>query len=206
MTEVTRSMEATSTNAVVAAAQRRRAMSSGWWGMVLLVATEATLFGSLIAAYFYLRFNNPAWPMDGIAKPSVTEPLVYTGMLVATALPTLAAVMTARRGRVGVAWLCLAIAFAVQGTYLGLQIHLLTDTWHDFTPATDAYGSIYYTLLIVHHAHVAVGLALSAWVLAKLARGMTNYRFIALRAVAVYWYFVIALGIAVTLTTLYPSL
>ena len=30
---------------------------SGWWGMVLLIATEATLFLLLIATYFYLRFK-----------------------------------------------------------------------------------------------------------------------------------------------------
>jgi hypothetical protein len=35
---------------------------------------------------------------------------------------------------------------------------------------------------------------------------MTNYRLIALRCTALYWYFVAALGVAVVFTQIYPSL
>jgi cytochrome c oxidase subunit 3 len=75
-----------------------------------------------------------------------------------------------------------------------------------FAPSANAYGSIYYTLITVHHAHVAVGLAVDAWLLWKLSRGITNYRLIGLRVAAFYWYFVNAAAVAVVLTQLYPSL
>ena len=39
---------------------------AGWWGMVVFVASEATLFGAFIGTYYYLRFKTPAWPPDGI--------------------------------------------------------------------------------------------------------------------------------------------
>src|SRR5439155_13472650 len=35
------------------AEQPRAAQPNGWWGMVLLIATEATLFGCLFGSYFY---------------------------------------------------------------------------------------------------------------------------------------------------------
>jgi heme/copper-type cytochrome/quinol oxidase subunit 3 len=206
MSEPTRSMEATSAAEAAAAAGRRSSLPSGWWGMALVVATEATLFGSLIASYFYLRLEAGTWPPPGVPAPSVTLPLVLTGILVATALPVYAALGAARQARVGRAWLLLAAAAVVQAAYLGLQIHLFAHDFNDFKPTDTAYGSIYFTLLAVHHVHVAVGIALDAWLLGKLARGLTNYRLVALRVIALYWAFVGLIGVAVVLTQLYPSL
>ena len=192
--------------AATGADRRRRTIANGSWGMALLIATEATLFGSLIATYFYLRFRSNTWPPEGTPKPDVTLPLVLTAMLIATAIPIFGAVRAAARDHARIAWLLVAVALAVQGTYLGLQLHLYVSDLQDFGPDDNAYGSIYYTLLGVHHAHVAVGLALSVWLLVRLAGGLTNYRLIGLRAIAMYWYFVILAGIASTLTVLYPSL
>ena len=204
--DISRSMDATRRRAAAGVERQRLTQPNGWWAMALLIATEATLFGSLIASYFYLRFQAPTWPPPGIPSPSVTLPLALTGMLVATAIPMYAATRAAGAARVRTAWLLVALAAAVQATYLGLQIHLFLSDLGDFSPATNAYGSIYFTLLAVHHAHVAIGIALDAWILWKLARGLTNYRLVGLRVIAFYWYFVGLVGIAVVLTQLYPSL
>jgi cytochrome c oxidase subunit 3 len=206
MSEVTRSMEATAGRAAARVAQRRRTVPNGWWGMALLIATEFTLFASLIASYFYLRFQNGAWPPAGIADPSVTLPLVLTGVLVLTTIPIFGAVTAARSGLRWRAWALVAVAFAVQAAYLGLQIWLFAGDLDRFSPSGTAYGSIYFTLLGVHHAHVAVGLVLDVWLLGVLAFGLTNYRLIALRVIALYWYFVAFVGVLVTLTQIYPSL
>ena len=206
MSEVTRSMEATAVGPAARVAQQRRAAPSGWWGMILLIATEFTLFGSLIASYFYLRFQSSAWPPAGIDSPSVTLPLVFTGMLVLTCAPMLGAVRTARAGRRGAAWGLVAVALAVQGAYLGLQIHLFVHDFNNFNPTQTAYGSIYFALLGTHHAHVAVGLLLDLWLLGALAFGLTNYRMIAIRVIALYWYFVAFMAVLVVFTQLYPSL
>jgi cytochrome c oxidase subunit III len=206
MPEVPRSMEATGVRSTARVERARRALPSGWWGMALLIATEATLFGSLIASYFYLRFQAGAWPPTGIPSPSVTLPLVLTGILLASTLPLYAAVQSAATGRVARAWLLVALGMAIQGTYLGLQIHLFADDLASFSPTANAYGSIYFTLLAIHHAHVALGLLLDAWIVGKLLRGLSNYRMVALRIVALYWYFVALVGVAVVFTQLYPSL
>src|SRR5690242_19953272 len=205
MSEVPRSMEATTAPAAASVEGERRTLPRGIWAIALVIATEFTLFASLIATYFYLRFRTDVWPPAGIPKPLVAEPLLLTALLVISTMPMALAVRAARAARRRAAWWLVAGAAAMQGTYLGLQINLFADDFHKFTPSDDAYGSIYFTLLGVHHAHVAAGLVLDAWLLGVLAFGLTNYRLIGLRLAAIYWYFVAAIGVAVVFTQLYPS-
>ena len=94
MNALPHSGEARTPAAVVRVEQARRARPNGWWGMALFVATEATLFGTIIGTYFYLRFNNLHWPPPGVPEPKLTLPLVLTGLLVATSVPVQFAVAT----------------------------------------------------------------------------------------------------------------
>jgi heme/copper-type cytochrome/quinol oxidase subunit 3 len=203
---ITRSMQASSAAAVEGVERRRLTVPSGWMGMLLLVATEATLFGTLIASYFYLRFQAPAWPPRGIDEPSVTLPLVLTGVLVCTSVAMARAAGAARAGSVGRARAMLLVALAVQAGYLAVQIVLFAGDLDKFSPRDTTYGSIYFTLLAVHHAHVLVGLLLDGWLLARLTGGLTSYRVVGVRAVAIYWHFVNTAAVLVVLTQLSPAL
>jgi cytochrome c oxidase subunit 3/cytochrome c oxidase subunit I+III len=206
MSDVTHSMRADSAPAAARAAQARRTLPNGWWGAALLVATETALFGCLIASYFYLRFQAIEWPPPGIEAPAVALPLALTGVLVATSIPMFLASRFAQRGRLRATWTAILGAATVQAGYLAWQIVLFTDDFNKFRPSGTAYGSIYFTLLATHHAHVLIGLLIDAWLLARLAFGLTNYRVIAVRVASLYWYFVNAVAIAVVLTQLSPSL
>jgi heme/copper-type cytochrome/quinol oxidase subunit 3 len=199
-------MEATTPYVAAAVDRSRRAMPSGWWGTLLFLCSEATLFGLLIASYFYLRFYNAHWPPAAIETPKVGLPLVLTAILVATTAPLFLAVRAARLGRVRTAWLLVLLAVVVQAAYLGVQFHEFSSDLDKMDPHSSSYASIYLTLLGAHHLHVAVGILAELWLLAKLSTGMTNYRFVALRCIALYWYVVAALGIPVVLTQIYPSL
>jgi cytochrome c oxidase subunit III len=206
MSEVMRSMKATAPVMAGAADRQRRSFPSGWWGMALFIAGETTFFGLMIASYFYLRFQNDHWPPVGAEKPEVALPLILTAILVATTVPLFAAVRAGRAGRVARAWLLLLLAFVVQAGYLGVQVHEFLDELDKMSPHASSYASIYFTLIGAHHLHVAAGLLLELWLLARLLGGLTNYRLIALRVTALYWYFVAAVGIAVVFTQIYPSL
>ena len=187
-------------------AVRRREPSLGWWGMALFVAAEATLFGVLVATYFYLRFKNLEWPPQGIPEPKLGVPLVLLGVLLVTSVPMQLALRAANARRLGAARLLLGLASIVQAGYFAMQVHEYAGDLGRFAPADHAYASIYYTLLGADHAHVALGLLLDLWLLAKLARGLTRYRLNALSAITFYWHAVNVLTIAVTLTILSPSL
>lgn len=188
------------------AEQPRAAQPNGWWGMVLLIATEATLFGCLFGSYFYLRIKNVHWPPPGIDTPDPVVPLVLVGVLVLTSVPMQLASFAAVRGRRGRAWLAIALALVVQSGYFAFEIHSFLRDLHAFTPAQHAYGSIYFTLLGADHFHVAVGLLLNLWLLARLLTRLTRYRRTAVRTVALYWHFVNVLTLLVTGAILSPSL
>jgi len=184
----------------------RVAKPNGWWGMVVFVATEVTLFATLIGSYFDLRFRSPHWPPPGVPDPKVALPLVLLAALVATSIPVQLASRSARAGRVVPTQLALLIAIVVQTCYLALQIHLYVDDLHSFSPQDTAYGSIYFTLLGVHHAHVLVGILLEVWFVLRLFGGNTVYRAVGIHATAFYWHAVNVLAIAVTIVQLSPSL
>jgi heme/copper-type cytochrome/quinol oxidase subunit 3 len=184
----------------------RIARPNGWWGIAVSVATEATLFGTIVGSYFFLRFQTPSWPPPGVPDPKVLLPLVLTGALVATSIPVQLAYTAARRERVALARVALIVALVVQGGYLGIQLHLFMSDLDKFSPDQSAYGSIYFTLLGGHHLHVLVGILLEAWLLLRLATGLTRYRLVALQATVFYWHFVNVLAVAVVLTQVSPSL
>jgi cytochrome c oxidase subunit III len=184
----------------------RVAKSNGWWGMAVFVATEATLFGTLIGSYYDLRFRTSPWPPVGVPDPRVALPLILLGVLVATSLPVQLASRWARGGRVRATQLALLSAIAMQTVYLVLQIHFYVDDLHKFTPQDSAYGSIYFTLVGAHHAHVLVGILLEVWFVLRLFGGVTKYRAVGVQATAFYWHAVNVLAVAVTIVQLSPSL
>ena len=185
---------------------QRRAQPNGWWGVLLLIGTEAALFGALIASYFYLRFNAKAWPPPGVAAPEVLKPSLMTAVLVATSIPIVIASRGAAAGALGRARAGLGIALIVQCAYLVVQIDDFSSELAKHDARGSAYSSIYYTLLGAHHFHVLIGVLLSAGILFKLRNGLTNYRTIGVRSIALYWLFTNAVAVAVLLTQLYPAL
>jgi cytochrome c oxidase subunit I+III len=183
----------------------RRSISNGIWGMGIFIASEATLFGTLIATYFYLQARAGVWPPKGIEAPAAVLPLVLTGVLLATTIPMLAAARAATRGRRGIAFGLVAAATAVQCGYLTWQVVLYLSDLDKFSPSGTAYGSIYFTLIGADHVHVFVGILFNLWVMSRLIKGLNNYRLITVRAVAFYWVFVNLLTVLVTLTQVSPS-
>ena len=191
---------------VARAAAARRAKPSGWWAMACLVATESALFGSFIASYFYLRFKAVQWPPPGETSPKIAVPLILMGVLVATSVPMQVAASAALRGRLTAVRAALFLALFVQTGYLAMQIDRFVVSLRTSHPEDDSYASITYTLVGGHHVHVAIGLLLDAWLLIRLTGGLTNYRAVGVQITAFYWHFLNAVAVAVTLTTLSPSL
>jgi heme/copper-type cytochrome/quinol oxidase subunit 3 len=186
-------------------AGRRRGPSVAFWGMAMLVASEVTLFGTFIGTYCYLRFSSVHWPPSGTPEPRVAVPLIMAGILATSSLPMWLASRAVGRGRLSTTRLLLVWALAVQCGYLAWAIHDYVHQLQHSTPQDNAYSSIYYVLLGADHAHVAVGVLLTAWLLGKLARGLTLYRIDATRVVAFYWHVVnvltlIVLGVLLSAT------
>src|SRR3954453_2249798 len=167
---------------------------SGWWGMWLMIATEATLFGVLIATYFYLRFHTPtAWPPDGLSKPAILKPLIATAILVTSSVPI--AIAARRRTGTGARLVALAVAVVLAVVFLAFQAVLVSDALDVFRPHDDAYASAFYVLIGLHAAHVVVGILIALWT------GTFGWRAGALRLptrlTALYWHFVNVMALLV---------
>lgn len=191
---------------VMIVAGRRGGPSLAFWGMAMLVASEATLFGTFIGSYFYLRFESPHWPPLGTPEPRVVVPLIMVGILVTTSLPMQLAANAVRRGRLWATRAYLVWALVIQCGYLVWAIHDYVDQLQRSAPQDNAYTSIYYLLLGADHVHVAVGVLLVVWLLWKLMRGLTMYRLNAAQAVTFYWHAVNLLTLIVIGVLLSPHL
>lgn len=185
-----------------ALAARPASRPAAWWGMLIFVASEATLFGAFVGTYFYLRFKTPTWPPGGRPEPRLVVPVVLAVTLALTSIPMQLASSAAQAGRLAVTRAFLLVAFLVQAGYFAYAVHDFADQLQVFDISRNAYSSIYYTLLGADHAHVALGLLFDLWLLGKLARGLTTYRVNATQAIAWYWHAVNLLTLVVTATLL----
>ncbi len=202
-----RSAQARTAPAAALVDRQRVAQPNGWWGMALFLCAEVTLFGTIIGSYYYLNFGSHRWPPAGIKPPSIPLPLAVTAVLVASTPLLVMAERAARRGRRWPAVWWIAVALVIQMGFLAVQILLFIQDYDKFTPQGSAYGSIYFTLLAAHDAHVLLGLLLSVGVAWKVTtRGLSNYWLIGVRGLALYWYVVNALALVVVLVVLSPSL
>lgn len=167
--------------------------SFGWWGMVWLIATEATIFALLIASYFYLRFRaGPVWPPEPIEAPELALPLVMTAILWSSSIPVHLADRAVRRGNQTMLRIGLLAGFVMGAVFLALQVAVeYPEVLRHFTPQTNAYGSLFFTLTGFHGVHVAVGLLMSLWVQMKAWRGAFDEdHHVGVEAFTMYWHFV----------------
>src|SRR4051812_47285692 len=127
-----------------------------WWGTLGMIAIEGTVFALVIATYFYLRSHSDVWPMTAL-PPDLLWGTLNTAILVASAVPNHLAKKAAEHHQLaGVRlWLCVGLAFGV--AFLAVRVMefaTLNVRWD-----SNAYGSVVWTLLGFHTAHLATDVA-----------------------------------------------
>ena len=164
----------------------------GWWGMVMLIGTEAMLFGTLLASYFFLRFRwGPVWPPEGITIPELSLPLIMTAVLLSSSIPMHVADQGIRKGSGARLRWGLAVSFLLGAAFLGLQGYEYAEKLKEFGPTTNVYGSLFFTITGFHGAHVGIGLVLNAWTQVRAWLGhFDDERHLTVQNVALYWHFV----------------
>jgi heme/copper-type cytochrome/quinol oxidase subunit 3 len=170
-----------------------RGKAVGWWGMVLLILTEAMFFLILLTSYWYYRFiHGPTWPPGPIEKPELfLVGAVMTPMLLASSVPMHWAEQGIKKGRAWQLKLGLAVVFVMGATFLLLTAHEWSTTLKEFTPRTNIYGTLYFTIIGFHGIHVFVGLLLNLWLQYYAWRGAwTRERHLPVQTIAMYWHFV----------------
>lgn len=177
----------------------------GWWGMVLVCLTEASLFAYFIVSYFYLDVKNPAWPPAGTEDPSLKLPLIMTAVLLSSSGVLLFAEKRREHGSRGVYRAATMVTVLLGLAFLALQVKEYSDKLHRFTPQSNAYASVFYTITSFHGAHVAFGLLLLLYTLLRDVFGKIDpERPILIKVTSLYWHFVDGVWLVI-LTSLYLS-
>ena len=177
--------------------------SFAWWGVVWLILTESALFAMLLLSYWYLRFRSaPAWPPGDISKPELTLPLIMSAILWTSSLPVHLADRAIRKGNQRGLRLGLAAGWILGLTFILLQTVVeYPEVAKEFTPRTDAYGSLFFTITGFHGLHVIVGLLFSLWVQVRAWQGAFNSeRHVSVQNFAMYWHFVDTVWVFILLT------
>ncbi len=177
------------TPGLTADAVGKRGYPLGWWGMVVLIATEGTIFLGLIAAYFFLRASSATWPQGGIKPPELLLISIFTAILLGSTVPVLWAESAIEQGHVGQMRVDLFVAWLMGAAFLAHQVWEYAHL--EFSIDDNAYASIFLVTTGLHGLHVLAGLLISAVVQLKARLGsFTRERHLTVSVFSLYWHFV----------------
>ena len=123
----------------------RPGRSTTWWGMMLVIATEATLFACLLAAWFFLRAASKDWPPAGVELPDLSLSIPFSFVLWGSSIPVVLAERALERGRIGWFQVGMALARVLGAAFLAFtayDFHELHFGWQDH-----AYGTAFYVIV-----------------------------------------------------------
>lgn len=172
-----------------------------WWGNNLLLAIETSMFGILIATYFYLRQNFELWPPPMAQLTATLKPLPQLGygtantiVLLAGTIPMVLTDIAARRGSRTASQIGLIIAVLCGFAAIILRSFEFAAVY--FRWDSNAYGSVVWFMLGMHMMHLCVltteAILLLIWI---FTREFDMKHRVDIVTVAVYWYWVTAIWI-----------
>jgi cytochrome c oxidase subunit 3/cytochrome c oxidase subunit I+III len=137
-------------------------LDRGTWGILLFIMTEAMLFVMLFVAYFYITKIHD-WTMEDPPKLHYSLPML--AILLTSSVVLHWGEQQVKKRRIGAGRAALVVTVLLGLVFLFLTY--LEDIEHlkTLTPRSNAYGSIFYTIVSLHGVHVVVGLLMLCWVL-----------------------------------------
>jgi cytochrome c oxidase subunit 3 len=160
-----------------------------WWGMMVFIAIEGTVLAMLVVTYLYMRMFAPTWPPADTPAPGMLWATVQAVLLTAS-MPLGYYTDRAAQREDHHRTLVLLIGMIVAGfASLGVRAAELADLnvrWD-----TNAYGSILWTILLVHGAHVLAETIENVLLAVVFCCGRREKKhFVDVHVNMVYWYFV----------------
>jgi heme/copper-type cytochrome/quinol oxidase subunit 3 len=159
-----------------------------WWATLALAAIEGTVFAMAVVTYVYLRGRQPEWPPN-LPAPGLFWGTVNLFIMLASVVPNEWTKKQAEKLKWKGTLLGLLICIAVGVAFLIVRIFefgALGCRWD-----TNAYGSIVWTLLGLHTAHLLTDFIDTVVLTAVLYRHPSPKRYVDVTENAMYWYFVV---------------
>jgi len=170
--------------------------SSSVLGMVLFVASESMFFAAFFGAYVTTYVNQKVWPPTNTPAPPLGIATAAVASLVVSGLLLQCALRAVGRGVGGTVnrWLALTLAASVASVALTLVGYSEVG----FGLHAGIFASQFYLMTGLALAHVAGGIVLLALVaVLGLTGRLAVVRYQPVQAAAVYWNFVVVLGLVV---------
>jgi cytochrome c oxidase subunit 3/cytochrome o ubiquinol oxidase subunit 3 len=159
-------------------------------GMICLIIAEGAMFAIFVVAYLYYLGKSTYGPTP---RTALSTPVIGTVCLLSSSGTIALAVRALMRGRMrafAAAWGATAALGAI--FLIGTAREWTRLFAHErLTPATNLFGTTYYSLVGMHALHVTVGLLLLTTVLILALRGHVRPRHAEpVEALSLYWHFV----------------
>ena len=154
-----------------------------------IIAIEGMMLAILIVTYLYLKGRSSQWP-PGVFPPDPLWGTVNTAVLLASAIPNQLTKSAAERLDLRKVrfWMSVALLFGLAFNIVRIIEFRSLNVWFD----ENAYGSVVWTLLGFHTAHIVTDVVDSAVLLVLLFTGpLEETRFVDVSDNAMYWYFVV---------------
>lgn len=166
-----------------------------WWATMGIIVIEGTMFGILLASYFYLKTRVPEWPPNA-HPPGLMYGSVNTIVLIASLVPNYIYKRAAERKdlhKVRI-WLLVSIVFALAFTTIRVfEFGALNCSWD-----ANAYGSVVWALLGFHTTHLVTDLLDTIVLTVLMFTGpVEGKRFVDVSENAFYWYFVVLVWVPI---------
>ena len=157
--------------------------------MPIFIVSEIFIFLSFFASYWMVRLGSYAWPPEHTPDMPVGLPLFMTFLLVTSSVTIHKAEEMFEHGDMAAfrKWMVITLLFGL--AFLScttFEYHHLLE--HGFTPATNAFSMIFFSITGFHASHVVIGLSIFLAILIPALKGRTNKTF--LLCGSIYWHFV----------------
>jgi cytochrome c oxidase subunit 3 len=168
--------------------------SSTVTGMTLFVASEAVFFAAFLGIYATSYTSASDWPPPGMPTPSLGIP---TAGLVVLLLSGVAMTRCVRHihhpeyPRGLAPWLAVTVA----GSVVFAVLIAVSMTGTGFGIGDGIYQSLFYVMTGLELAHGIGGAVLLGLLLVRLRTGELGLRRDPIQAAAIYWFFVVVLGV-----------
>jgi cytochrome c oxidase subunit 3 len=160
-----------------------------WWGNTLVLLLEGAGFAILAFTYLWIWRNFDTWPPTGTRVPELGVSTLNVAVLVTSVFPMSHAARLGLRHdkpRVIGFWLLACAAFGIAAAILRLmEFYGVHTRWN-----ANAYGTIVWTILTVHFAHILAATLETLVLGIVMVRGPVEEKhFVDITVNAVYWYF-----------------
>jgi cytochrome c oxidase subunit 3 len=162
--------------------------------LLVVLASESTLFGTLLMAYLYLRTGASRAAFTPVAGSDIAIAAANTGILLLSAWIVGQAVIAIQRGDRRGLVRRLLITLALGLVFVGGQVFEFNRS--GMAPDDPSFGGVYFALMGFHALHVLAGIVVLAVNSVRARLGdFTARRHTAVKVGAWFWYYVTAVWV-----------